>query len=235
MLGRCRSKQGQMGSAGNVFYREIGKARQIATFNFNFYNMSYARCTVAVVHVAAFVLFSQGWATPMSAQTTVRKETGVSPTELEVIPLIRQGDPDLSSDSPDIDFIPPSRLRSQGLDGATLVSQTGDRNQASVQQIGVDNVVVVEQEGTANGYSLEARGDANYIAVRQDGNRNQVVQRLNNSHDNLIEFAQIGDDNIIQHQADGLSAKELSVRQTGNGLEVTIDQTLVVPDIPQRQ
>ena len=145
----------------------------------------------------------------------------------EVVPLDRGGDPDLSSPSQDLDYVPTARLRQEGRGTRAEVVQRGDDNSAVVQQAGLDNAVSVRQRGTANRYALDLSGDGNDIAVRQNGNDNEVRQRLTNSYDNQIEFVQNGDANLIEHRADGLSSKEITVRQDGSNMEMVIEQSTV--------
>lgn len=112
-------------------------------------------------------------------------------------------------------------------DNQVRILQQGNDNTASVLQTGGNNRVVLQQNGDENLYSLDLEGSSNDIAVIQNGDRNVVNQRLLDSRRVSVEFIQNGDGNLIEHNGDGLLSKDIRVMQSGDNMQVIINQTSV--------
>jgi hypothetical protein len=108
------------------------------------------------------------------------------------------------------------------------ISQRGDQNFAKLVQTGGNNEVILLQNGVDNVYTLDLEGTSNDIAVIQNGDQNEINQNLLDSRDVNVEFVQNGDGNLIEHQADGLVSKDIKVSQSGNNMQVIINQTTAV-------
>jgi len=109
----------------------------------------------------------------------------------------------------------------------TRILQQGNDNLAEILQAGGNNQVILLQNGNENEFRLDLSGTNNDIAVIQRGDQNEIRQRLSNARDLNLEYVQRGDGNLIEHQADGLVSKNIKVLQSGNNMEVIINQSSI--------
>lgn len=117
------------------------------------------------------------------------------------------------------------QVRSKGYNFAKVV-QYGDDNLAYVLQDGSGNELVLRQRGSGNQYELVNLADNNDILVVQRGNDNKIIQELNRSNNLDIELRQIGDGNeIIQILEGDVKARNIKIRQRGDGLKIEIRQS----------
>ena len=106
-----------------------------------------------------------------------------------------------------------------------VINQYGDNNLAEIEQTGGNNSLRLLQNGYDNRYILSLEGTNNDVSALQNGDQNEIIQRLTNSNYTTSEFIQNGDGNLIEHTGDGLLSKNITVLQSGNNMEVIINQT----------
>ena len=119
---------------------------------------------------------------------------------------------------------------STGQGNVAVVNQRGNRNEARVEQIGQSNVAVMIQRGDYNASSVLQDGSNNAYSSFLRGNYNEtsVLQRGDNNTYSLGFIGNNLDHSVLQdgsgHTAAqfGVGFQPFSIRQVGNGMDITI-------------
>ena len=116
-----------------------------------------------------------------------------------------------------------------GMGNEIGISQNGSGNSVTFTQNGQDNLSSITQRGIANKLTGVVKGDRNEVNVLQDGNNNQVKGDIRLS-DRVYEIKQYGNNNTLtQFESTVQVPKGYSVEMRGQGINITIEQSKVVP------
>ncbi|MGY3088356.1 minor curlin subunit [Hymenobacter sp. UYAg731] len=116
-----------------------------------------------------------------------------------------------------------------GMGNEIGISQNGTGNSATFTQDGQGNSSTITQHGTANKLTGVVKGDRNEVNVLQDGNNNQVTGDIRLS-DRVYNIKQYGNNNTLtQFESTVQMPKGYSVEMRGQGINLTIEQSKVVP------
>ncbi|UOQ98232.1 hypothetical protein MUN81_01765 [Hymenobacter sp. 5317J-9] len=130
------------------------------------------------------------------------------------------------------------RLTQLGGGNLLLVTQNGNGNQAGYTQGGQNNATNITQNGTQNKVqgvdgraNLLLEGDNNTMKITQNGNNNTVQGEVRENNRNY-DIRQYGSDNTLtQIETTTQTPKGYTVEMRGQGINLTIEQSKVVPGV----
>jgi len=118
-------------------------------------------------------------------------------------------------------------LKQQVGSNVAVLSQQGTSNNVVVQQQGISNTLNLNQLGNGNSYEGYFNGNYNQSDVLQAGNGNRLVQEII-SNDQSYQITQLGNNNELIQVETGVNAVPVQIKQEGNGMNLTIENGIIV-------